>query len=106
MSEGDTIAYSDGESSGETESLYHVQDGVFEGYSDRTSIPEFLETPNHVGIFMAGTQPTLQNSTAAASGLVAGAGGSVRRPTQVLAGLLDDLMALLTTAVTPDSSSA
>ena len=74
--EGETVASSDGESSaGETESLYQVQDGVFEGYSDGTSIPEFLETPNHVGIFMAGTQPTLQNSTAAASGPVAGAGG-------------------------------
>ena len=60
MSEGETVAYSDGESStGETESLYQVHDGVFEGYSDGTSIPEFLEPPNHVGIFMAETQPTL-----------------------------------------------
>ena len=102
VSEGETVAYSNGESSaGETESLYQVQDGVFEGYSDGTSIPEFLEPPNHVGIFMAGTQPTLQNSTAAASGPVAGAGGSARRPAQVLSGLMDAWAALLTTTVTP-----
>ena len=82
VSEGETVAYSDSESStGETESLYQIQDGVFEGYSDGTSIPEFLDTPNHVGIFMAGTLPTLQNSTVAASGPVAGAGGSARRRT-------------------------
>ena len=87
-SEGETVAYFDGESSdGETESLYQVQDSVFEGYPNGTSIPEFLEPPNHVGIFMAGKQPTLQNSTAAAFGPVAGAGGSVRRPAQVLSGL-------------------
>ena len=85
VSKDETGVYSDGESStGETESLYQVHDGVFEGYSDGTSIPEFLEPPNRVGIFMAGTQPTLQNSTAAASGPVAGAGSSARRPAQVL----------------------
>ena len=78
VSEGETVAYSDGESSGEAESFYQVQDGVFEGYSDGTGILEVLETPNHVGIFMAGTQLTLQNSTAVASGPVAGVGGSVR----------------------------
>ena len=102
VSEGETVAYSDGESSvGETESLYQVQDGVFEGYSDGTSILEFLETPNHVGIFMAGAQPTLQNSTAAASGPVAGAGGSAHRLAQVLSGLMDSWAALLITTVTP-----
>ena len=105
--EGATVAYSGGESSaGETESLYQVQDGVFEGYYDGTSIPEFLEMPNHVGIFMAGTQPTLQNSTAAASGPVAGAGGSMRRPAQVLSGLMDAWAVLLTTTVTPAAGSA
>ena len=47
VSEGETTAYSDGESStGETESLYQVQDGLFEGYSDGSSITEFLEPPN------------------------------------------------------------
>ena len=102
VSEGETVAYSDGESSAsETESLYQVQDGVFEGFSDGTSIPEFREPPNHIGIFMAGTQPTLQNSTAAASGPVAGAGGFVRGPSQVLSGLMDAWAALLTTVVTP-----
>ena len=90
-SEGETVVYSNGESStGETESLYQVHDGVFEGYSDGTSIPEFLEPPNRVAIFMAGTQPTLQNSTAAVmnSGSAARAGGPARRPAQVLSGLL------------------
>ena len=43
VSEGDTITYSDDESSGETESLYQVQDGVFEGYSDGTSIRSSLK---------------------------------------------------------------
>lgn len=101
MFEGETVAYSDGESSvGETESLYQVHDGVFEGYSDGTSIPEFLEPPNRVRIFMAETQPTLQNSTAAASGPAAGAGGSARRPTQILSGLMDSWTTLLATAVT------
>ena len=92
VSEGESAIYSDGESSiGETESLYQVHDGVFEGYSDGTSIPEFLEPPNRVAIFMAGTQPTLQNSTAAAlgSGPAAGAGGPARRPAQALSSMLD-----------------
>lgn len=74
---------------------------MFEGYSDGTSIPEFLDPPNHVGIFMSGTQPTLQNSTTVASGPVAGAGGSVHRPAQVLSGLMDAWATLLTTTVTP-----
>ena len=50
---------------------------------------------------MAGTQPTLQNSTATASGPVAGAGGSARQPAQVLSGLMDAWATLLTKAVTP-----
>ena len=106
VSEGETVAYSDGESSaGETESLYQVQDGVFEGYSDGTSISEFLEPPNQVGIFMAGTQPIVQSSstTAMISGLAAAVGGPARRPAQVLAGLLDTLTTLLTMAVTPET---
>ena len=52
---------------------------------------------------MAETQPTLQNSTAAASGLAAGAGGSARRPTQILSGLMDAWTTLLATAVTPET---
>ena len=45
--EGETAVYSNGESSTyETESLYQVQDGLFEGYSDGSSITEFLEPPN------------------------------------------------------------
>ena len=95
VSEGETVAYSDGESStGETESLYQVHDGVFEGYSDGTSIPEFLEPPNRVAIFMAGTQPALQNSTAAAlgSGSAAGAGALAGSSSVRFVGRLDDVI--------------
>ena len=55
-SNGETIVYSDGESStGETESLYQLQDGRFGGCSYGDSIPDSLEPPNRVVIFMAGT---------------------------------------------------
>ena len=67
VSDGETVVYSEGESStGETESLYQLQDGRFGGCSDGDSIPDPFEPPNRVAIFMAGTQPTLQSSTAAA----------------------------------------
>ena len=52
---------------------------------------------------MAGTQPNLQNSTAATSGLVAGARGSARRPAQVLFGLMDAWAMLLATIVTSEN---
>ena len=105
VSDGETAVYSNGESSiGETESLYQLHDGRFEGYSDGDSTPDPLEPPNRVAIFMAGTQPTVQSSSTAAmiSGSAAGAGGPARRPAQVLSGLLDALTTLLTTAVTPE----
>ena len=55
VSDGETIVYSDGESStSETESLYQLQDGRFGGCSDGDSIPDPLELPNRVAIFMAG----------------------------------------------------
>ena len=106
MSDGETVVYSDGESStGETESLYQMQAGRFGGCSDGDSIPDPLEPPKWVAIFMAGTQPTLQSSTAAAltSGSAAGAGGPARWSAQVLSGLLDAWTTLLTTAVTPET---
>ena len=102
MSDGETNVYSDGESStGETESLYQLPDGLFWGCSDGDSIPDPLEPPNRVAIFMAGTQPGQHSSTAAAiiSGSAAGAGGPVCPPAQVLTGLLDALMTLLTIEV-------
>ena len=104
--DGETVVYSDGESStGETKSLYQLQDGQFGGCFDGDSIPGPLEPPNRVAIFMASTQPTLQSSTSAAmtSGSAAGAGGPTRRPVQVLSGLLDAWTTLLTTAVTPET---
>ena len=106
MSDGVTAVYLDGEwSTSETELLYQLHDGRFEGYSDGDSISGPLELPNRVAIFMAGTQPTVQSSSTAAmvSGSAATAGGPARRPAQVLADLLDDLTALLTTAVTPET---
>ena len=75
VSDGETVIYSDGESStGETESLYQLQDGRFGGYSDGDSISDPLEPPNRVAISMAGMQPMLQSSTVSAmiSGSTAG----------------------------------
>ena len=47
VSDGETAIYSDGESStGETDSLYQLQDGQFGGYSDGDSIPDPFEPPN------------------------------------------------------------
>ena len=58
--EGETVIYSNDESSiGVTESMYQVQDGAFEGYSDGNSIPDLIEPPSRVVVFMAGTQSTL-----------------------------------------------
>ena len=58
VSEDETAVYSDGESStGETESLYQIHDGMPKGYSDGNSIPDLLEAPSRVAIYMAGTQP-------------------------------------------------
>ena len=57
VSSGETTIYSDDESStGETESLYPLQDGRFGGYSDGDSIPDPLDPPSWVAVFMAGTQ--------------------------------------------------
>ena len=66
VSDGETAIYSDGESStGETESLYQLQDGRIGGCSDGDNILDPFEPPNRVAIFMVGTQPTLQSSSAA-----------------------------------------
>ena len=43
-SDGETVVHSDGESStGETESLYQLQDGQLGGYSDGDSIPDTFD---------------------------------------------------------------
>ena len=105
VSGGETAVYSDGESStGETESLYQVHDGVFEGYYDGNSIPDLLEPPSQVAFYMAGTQPTLQSSSTATmnTGSAAATGVSARRSAQVLSDLMDAWATLLTTAVTPE----
>ena len=57
---GETVVYSDDESStGETKSLYQLQDGRIGGCSDGDSIPDPFELPSRVAIFMAGTQQAL-----------------------------------------------
>ena len=108
MSGGETTIYFDGESStDETESLYQLQGDRLGGCSDGDSIPDPLEPPNQVAIFMAGTQPVKHSSTAAAmvsrsaAATAAGAGGPVRLPAQVLTDLLDKLTTLLTAVVNP-----
>ena len=103
VSGGETTVYSDGESStGETNSLYQLQDGGLGGCSDGSSIPDPFEAPSRVGIFMVGTQP-VQNSTTAAvitsGSAAAGAGGPARPPAQVLMDLMDKMTALLTAVV-------
>src|SRR3954465_13017133 len=109
---GETVVFSGDESStGETESLYQLQDGRIGGCSDGDSIPDPSDLPNWVGIFMAGTQAALHSSTAMAmtSGLVAataaGAGGSVRPPAQVLSDLFDALAVLMAEANPADQDA-
>src|SRR3954464_15055158 len=96
---GETVVYSGDESStGETESLYQVQEGRIGGCSDGDSIPDPSDLPSRVGVFMAGTQAAPYSSTTAAivsGSTAAGAGGSVRPPAQVLSDLFDALAALM-----------
>ena len=44
-------------STGETDSLYQLQDGMLGGCSNGSSIPDPFEPPNRAGVFVAGTQP-------------------------------------------------
>ncbi len=81
--------------SGETESLYQLQDGRIEGGSKGNSIPDSPGLPNRAAIFMAGTQSAPHSSTAAAmlsgstTATPAGAGSSAPPPAQVLSDLFD-----------------
>ena len=57
-SDGETAIYFDGESStGETDLLYRLQDGVLGGCSDGSSILDPSEPPSRAGIFMTSMQP-------------------------------------------------
>ena len=105
---GEAVVYSgDKSSTGETNSIYQVQDGGLGGCSDGDSVPDPYEPPHRVTIFMAGTQSGQDSTTAAAmiSGsatvTAAGVGGRVHPPAQVLSDLLDALTTLLTAEVTP-----
>ena len=108
-SRGETVVCSDDESStGETKSLYQLQDGRIGSCFDGDSIPDPSDLPNRVGIFMAGTQAALHSSTDAATtsgsaaATAAGAGGPVRPPAQVLSELFDALAMLMAEANTAD----
>ena len=110
MSGGETAIYSDGDSStGETTSLYQLQDGRHRGCSNGDSIPDPRESLNRVAIFMAGTQPVLGSTAAtamtssAAAVTAAGASRSARPPAQVLTDLLEALASLMEVDVTPDN---
>ena len=102
---GKTAVLSDDDSSaGSTDSLYQVQDGVLGGCSDGTSILDPYEPPRWAGVFMVGTQPGQNSTTATAITSrigAAGAGGPVRPPAQVLIDLMDKLTTLLTATVIP-----
>ena len=107
MSSGEMAIYSDGElSTGETNSLYQLQDGRLRGCSDGDSIPDPFNPPSRVAIFMASTQSVQHSSTAAvmisrsAAATAAGAGGPAQPPAQVLADLLDALATLMEVEVT------
>ena len=110
MSGGETAIYSDSESStGETNSMYQLQDGRLEGCSDGNSIPNPYEPPSRVAIFMASTQRVLNSTSVAALtssstvAATAGASGSARPPAQVLSELLDALATLMGIEVTPQT---
>src|SRR3954470_3178076 len=105
----ETVVYSGDESStGETESLYQVQEGRIGGGSDGDTIPAPSDLPSRVGIFMAGTQAAPYSSTTAAivsGSTAAGAGGSVGPPAQVLSDLVDALAALMAEANPKDQDA-
>src|SRR3954466_1602646 len=101
----ETAIYSGDETStGETESLYQLQDDRIGGGSDGNSIPDPSDLPYRVGIFMAGTQAAPRSSTAAAAisgsaaATAARAGGPTGSPAQVLSDLFDALAALMAEA--------
>jgi hypothetical protein len=107
VSGGETAIYLGDESTtGETESIYQLQDGGLGGYSDGGSILDPYEPPSRAAIFMAGTQPMMNSSTAAAmtsdstTAATAEASGSARPPAQALSELLDSLVTLLAAEVT------
>jgi len=110
VSNGETVVLSDGESStGETKSLYQLQDGQLGGCFDGDSILDPYEPSNRVAIFMAGTQPALGSTTTAAmtsssmAAATAGASGSAGPQAQVLTELLESLATLMGAEVTPDN---
>jgi hypothetical protein len=71
---GDTLVYSDGESSvGETGSILPLYDGRLGGYSDDEPAQDSFNTPTRAAVYMAGSAPAL-NSTVA--GAVTGTGTS------------------------------
>ena len=105
------IYFSDESSTGETESLYQLQDDQIRGCSDGDSILDPPKQINRVGIFMVGTQAANHSSTTAAmfsgsaAAAAAGAGGSLRPPAQVLSDLFDALAVLIAEANPADQDT-
>ena len=100
VSGGETAIYSDGGSStGDTNSNYQLQDGRLGGCSDGDSILDPYELPNRVAIFMAGTQSSLDSTTAAAmtSNSTAAATAGASNSTCLLAQVLTELLEALAT---------
>lgn len=102
VSRGDTLAYSDDESSlGETESILPLFDEVLGGYSDDEFCPESYEPPRHATIFMAGNQN--QPRYDALGNLVIDTSTS-QNPAEVTLGQLSNDAGAATTALVAASS--
>lgn len=104
-SDGETVVCSNDEPSGETESLYQLQDGRIGGGFEGNSIPDSPDLPNRAAIFMASTQSVPHSSAAAAilssstTATPAGAGSSMPSPAHVLSDLFDALATLMAAEV-------
>ena len=88
---GDTLIYSDGESSvGETESILPVYDGRLGGYSNDETAPANHEPIHRTIVYMAGTTSGLKSMAVGAmmgtstSAPAPNLAGSVKPPAQVL----------------------
>jgi hypothetical protein len=99
---GDTLVYSDGESSvGETGSILPLYDGRLGGYSDDEPAQDSFNMPTRAAVYMAGSAPALNSTVAdAVTGTRTSVAGSAVPPAQALAELATALVTLLVTPVT------
>ena len=91
MTSGDTLVYSEGESSiGDTKSILPLYDGRLGGYSNDEPAPVDHESLHQTTIYMAGTAMTLNYTAARTMGgtgtsmTYQSASGLVKPPTEVL----------------------